>query len=151
MYGWDPTALCSGRFFLRDATAGGSGRPFHHERNGRHDARRAALQKFAVLTPGTDSTTAGPAGDRPPGISFRRITNTLFGTPPTGGTFDVRFLIRSAPPLDDAILYFARLKVTAVLDPAVPVMTSAATALLIPGQPCTYTITAPNAVISKTG
>ncbi len=78
---------------------------------------------------------------------FRPLTDDLVGTPQEDGSFAIDFIIHSPPPLDDLIYNMQTLQVTFVSDPAVPVITSPASAILMPGESFTYTITAPNSAM----
>ncbi len=112
-------------------------------------ARTGQPFAFDVIARGLDSNHVVSTAGSAPGIMFRPLTSDLVGTPQEDGSFAINFIIHTPPPLDDLIYNIQTLQVTFVSDSAQPVITSAASVSLVPGEPFTYTITAPNSAAPK--
>ena len=73
----------------------------------------------------------------PPGLNLDPSTGFISGTPTSDGSFSL-----AVSAIDGAAITHATFQLTFTSDPTVPIITSAPAALLTPGQPFTYTITA---------
>jgi subtilisin-like proprotein convertase family protein len=73
----------------------------------------------------------------PPGVSLDPPTGFISGTPTSDGSFSL-----AVSAIDGAAVGHGTLQLTFTSDPTVPIITSAATAILTPGQFFSYTITA---------
>ena len=105
----------------RTCATGRTGRPF----------------SFQLQTKGGSPATHFSADGLPPGFSLDPVTGFISGTPNPDGSFSVAVLA-----IDAGVTTSGTLQLTFTSDPTVPIITSPATAILIPGQPFTYTMTA---------
>ncbi|HEY2714451.1 MAG TPA: kelch repeat-containing protein [Chthoniobacterales bacterium] len=92
---------------------------------------------FKVLASNTNSRGLFTAGGLPPGLTIDSGSGVISGVPTADGNFAVSLSIT-----DQNTTSNSNLQLNFVSDLAVPIITSADTALLVPGQPFTYTITA---------
>ena len=92
---------------------------------------------FQLQTSGGSSATRFTVDVLPPGFNLDPSTGFISGTPTSDGSFSL-----AVSAIDGAAITHATLQLTFTSDPTVPIITSAATAILTPGQPFTYIITA---------
>ena len=92
---------------------------------------------FQLQAKGGSSATRFAVDGLPPGFTLDPATGFISGTPNPDGNFSLSVLA-----IDGAVTAQATLQLTFTSDPTVPVITSARTATLTPGQPFTYTMTA---------
>ena len=92
---------------------------------------------FQTLTENASLAARITAGGLPPGLSFDPITNLILGTPTSDGNFGVVVSLTDGSTTKQALLQF-----TNISDPTVPIITSADSATLTPGQDFSYTMTA---------
>jgi sugar lactone lactonase YvrE len=94
--------------------------------------------QFQVTTTGASSSATLNAGGLPAGLSVNPVTGLISGTPKAEGSMSVTLTVN-----DGNFSTTSTLQVTITSDPALPVIISANTVLLTPGEPFSYTINAP--------
>ena len=92
---------------------------------------------FQLQTSGGSSATHFTVDGLPPGFNLDPSTGFISGTPTSDGNFSL-----AVSAIDGAAITHATLQLTFTSDPTVPIITSAAIAILTPGQFFSYTITA---------
>jgi hypothetical protein len=92
---------------------------------------------FQLQTRGGSSATRYAVDNLPPGFNLDPATGFISGTSASDGSFSL-----AVAAIDGAATTNATLQLTFTSDPTVPVITSANSAILTPGQFFTYTITA---------
>jgi sugar lactone lactonase YvrE len=97
--------------------------------------------QFQVTTTGATSSATLSASGLPPGLSADPVTGLIWGTSTNEGVFSATLTVT-----DSSFSTTSTLQVATTTDPALPVIISSNTALLTPGQPFSYTITAPGSL-----
>jgi len=92
---------------------------------------------FQLQTSGGSSATHFTVTGLPPGFNVDPPTGFISGTPASAGNFNL-----AVSAIDGATINHATLQLTFTSDLTVPIITSATSALLTPGQFFSYTITA---------
>ncbi len=108
-------------FVSANCATGRTGRPF----------------RFQLQTKGGSSATRYAVNNLPSGFNLDQTTGFISGTPTSDGSFSLAVSV-----IDGPVTTSATLQLTFTSDPTVPVITSANSAILTPGQFFTYTITA---------
>ncbi len=93
---------------------------------------------FQVFTSGATSAARVTATGLPPGLTIDSMTGVISGIATTDGSYGVNLLVTGGSTTTTGTL-----QMTFTSDLAVPVITSASSATLTPGQPFSYTIVAP--------
>ena len=92
---------------------------------------------FQLQTSGGSSATHFTVDGLPPGFNLDPPTGFISGTPTSDGSFSL-----AVSAIDGAAITQGTVQLTFTSDPTVPIITSAGTAILTPGQFFSYTITA---------
>lgn len=106
-------------------------------------ARAGSRFSFQIVTKNGSPGSRAAAGNLPRGLTLDSATGIISGSPQVAGSYLVTIDVS-----DGNVTNTATLQLTVVSDPGLPVITSLASASLVPGQSFSYTIVAPDLVDS---
>lgn len=100
---------------------------------------------FQITATGVTSAASVTATGLPANLTLNSATGLISGTPASNGSFEVNLTLT-----DNGNTVIGTLQLTFTSDPNFPIITSPPSAYLTPGQPFSYTVTAPGNGSSQT-